>query len=217
MEPFEADLNAFINSVVTLCQKHEIRVADLNNLAQQADTVRGSFSFAKKLMDEVSSEGTSLLEKVRSLETSLEKEREEHESDISKLNETIKLENQEHSKMANHVEELEEKSNKYSESVSQLADELKTSKESVDMLKEELQKSYLTCTSYEQQILRLNEQLSIETMELQSKCDFYEKKVSELTEQLNTMEEEMYDPEAYYCLERDRVGDVGLCDYVVSQ
>ena len=101
--------------------------------------------------------------------------------------------------------------------MSQLADELKTSKESVDMLKEELQKSYLTCTSYEQQILRLNEQLSIETMELQSKCDFYEKKVSELTEQLNTMEEEMYDPEAYYCLERDRVGDVGLCDYVVSQ
>ena len=195
MEPFEVDLNAFLSSVVSLCQKHEIRVADLNNLAKQVDTVRGSFSFAKKLMNEVSSEGTSLLEKVRSLETSLE-------------NETIRMENQEQSKMANHVEELEEKSNSYSESMSQLANELKTTKESMDVLKDELQKSYLTCTSYEQQIIRLNEQLSLETMELQNKCDFYEKKVNELTEQMDAMEEEMYDPEAYYCLERDRVGIV---------
>ena len=111
MEPFEVDLNAFLSSVVSLCQKHEIRVADLNNLAKQVDTVRGSFSFAKKLMNEVSSEGTSLLEKVRSLETSLENERKEHEADVLKLNETIRMENQEQSKMANHVEELEEKSN----------------------------------------------------------------------------------------------------------
>lgn len=205
MEPFEVDLNAFLSSVVSLCQKHEIRVADLNNLAKQVDTVRGSFSFAKKLMNEVSSEGTSLLEKVRSLETSLENEREEHEADVLKLNETIRMENQEQSKMANHVEELEEKSNSYSESMSQLANELKTTKESMDVLKDELQKSYLTCTSYEQQIIRLNEQLSLETMELQNKCDFYEKKVNELTEQMDAMEEEMYDPEAYYCLERDRV------------
>ena len=65
-----------------------------------------------------------------------------------------------------------------------------------------------TCTSYEQQIIRLNEQLSLEMMELQNKCDFYEKKVNELTEQMDAMEEEMYDPEAYYCLERDRVGIV---------
>ena len=78
----------------------------------------------------------------------------------------------------------------------------------MDVLKDELQKSYLTCTSYEQQIIRLNEQLSLETMELQNKCDFYEKKVNELTEQMDAMEEEMYDPEAYYCLERDRVGIV---------
>ena len=208
MEPFEVDLNAFLSSVVSLCQKHEIRVADLNNLAKQVDTVRGSFSFAKKLMNEVSSEGTSLLEKVRSLETSLENERKEHEADVLKLNETIRMENQEQSKMANHVEELEEKSNSYSESMSQLANELKTTKESMDVLKDELQKSYLTCTSYEQQIIRLNEQLSLETMELQNKCDFYEKKVNELTEQMDAMEEEMYDPEASYCLERDRVGIV---------
>ena len=208
MEPFEVDLNAFLSSVVSLCQKHEIRVADLNNLAKQVDTVRGSFSFAKKLMNEVSSEGTSLLEKVRSLETSLENERKEHKADVLKLNETIRMENQEQSKMANHVEELEEKSNSYSESMSQLANELKTTKESMDVLKDELQKSYLTCTSYEQQIIRLNEQLSLETMELQNKCDFYEKKVNELTEQMDAMEEEMYDPEAYYCLERDRVGIV---------
>ena len=208
MEPFEVDLNAFLSSVVSLCQKHEIRVADLNNLAKQVDTVRGSFSFAKKLMNEVSSEGTSLLEKVRSLETSLENERKEHEADVLKLNETIRMENQEQSKMANHVEELEEKSNSYSESMSQLANELKTTKESMDVLKDELQKSYLTCTSYEQQIIRLNEQLSLETMELQNKCDLYEKKVNELTEQMDAMEEEMYDPEAYYCLERDRVGIV---------
>ena len=217
MEPFEADLNAFLSSVVSLCQKHEIRVADLTNLAKQADTVRGSFSFAKKLMDEVSSEGTSLLEKVRSLETSLENERKEHEADVSKLNEAIRMENQEQSKMANHVEELEEKSSSYSESMSQLANELKTTKESMDVLKDELQKSYLTCTSYEQQIIRLNEQLSLETMELQNKCDFYEKKVNELTEQMDAMEEEMYDPEAYYCLERDRVGNCDVSDNTVSE
>ena len=52
--------------------------------------------------------------------------------------------------------------------------------------------------------------MSLETMDLQSRCDFFERKVEELTSQVNTMEEGMYDPEAYYCLERDRVGDVGV-------
>ena len=92
------------------------------------------------------------------------------------------------------------------ESVVHLKEELKNAGESESMIKEELQKAYLTCTSYEEQILRLNQQLSLETMDLQSRCDFFEHKVEELTGQVNTMEDGMYDPEAYYCLERDRVG-----------
>ena len=68
-----------------------------------------------------------------------------------------------------------------------------------------MQKAQLTCTTYEEQIIRLNEQLSLETIEKQNKGDFYEKKVQDLEERVEIMEEGMYDPEAYYCLERDKV------------
>mgnify|MGYP004513885281 CR=1 FL=1 len=148
--------------------------------------------------------------KLRSLEAALKEEQESHEADTRALKETIEKQKEENVRWAKQDEEKEMKCKSLEESVVHLTEELKNAGESETMIKEELQKAYLTCTSYEEQILRLNQQMSLETMDLQSRCDFFERKVEELTSQVNTMEEGMYDPEAYYCLERDRVGDVGV-------
>ena len=217
MEPFERDLDSFLDDVVSLCKKHEIRIADLNSLAKQANSIRGSFAFAKKLVDEISSEGTASLAKLRSLEAALKEEQESHEADVRALKETIEKQKEENVRWAKQDEEKEMKCKNLEESIVRLTEELKNAGESETMIKEELQKAYLTCTSYEEQILRLNQQMSLETMDLQSRCDFFERKVEELTSQVSTMEEGMYDPEAYYCLERDRVGDVGVLNDSTSR
>lgn len=87
----------------------------------------------------------------------------------------------------------------------QIQAEIKSSQESNNVMRDELQKSYLMCSKYEEQILRLNQQLTLESSERQKREESYENKIHELSQKLETMEEGMYDPEAYYCLERDRV------------
>lgn len=206
MDAFEADLNSLVTNVLELCQKSQFRVGDLKSLAQQAKTVRSSFSFARKLIDEVSTEGTAALEKMRVLESTLQAERAGFEEEKEKLESVIREEKEKSSQLQKRLEELEEKGRCDAESISKLADELGKESELSKVLREDLQRYHLTASAYEQQILRLNQQLATETMGLQGKCELYEKKVEELSNQVAVMEEGMYDPEAYYCYERDYVG-----------
>ena len=205
MDSFEADFNSFVTNVLEITQKKQIHVGDLKNLAQQAKNVRSSFSFARKLIEEVSNEGAASLAKMKIMETTLQEERARFVDEKERLDVLLQEEKEKSSSLAKRVEELEEKCRVNSESISMLADELKAASESATILKEDLQRSHLTCASYEQQILRLNQQLATESLDLQGKCELYEKKVGELSNQVAIMEEGMYDPEAYYCYERDYV------------
>ena len=153
MEPFERDLDSFLDDVVSLCKKHEIRIGDLNSLAKQANSIRGSFAFAKKLVVEISSEGTATLAKLRSVEAALKEEQESHEADTRALKETIEKQKEENARWVKQDEEKEMKCKNLEESIVHLKEELKNAGESESMIKEELQKAYLTCTSYEEQIL----------------------------------------------------------------
>ena len=205
MDNLESSILDLTSSIVEISKKREIRVSDLNELVRKSKDLQGCFTFAKKLMNEVSNEGNESLEKLRKVESDLKKEQESHQKDIdhyedviSKLNEDVEAKNALVGKISEEKDEVKSKFNSMNM-------ELSNAKESCALLREELQKAYLTCTAYEEQIVRLNEQLSLETIEKQNKGVYYEKKVQDLEERMETMEEGMYDPEAYYCLERDRV------------
>ena len=205
MDNLESSILDLTSSIVEISKKREIRVSDLNELVRKSKDLQGCFTFAKKLMNEVSNEGNESLEKLRKVESDLKKEQESHQKDIdhyedviSKLNEDVEAKNALVGKISEEKDEVKSKFNSMNM-------ELSNAKESCVLLREELQKAYLTCTTYEEQIVRLNEQLSLETIEKQNKGVYYEKKVQDLEERMETMEEGMYDPEAYYCLERDRV------------
>ena len=205
MDNLESSILDLTSSIVEISKKREIRVSDLNELVRKSKDLQGCFTFAKKLMNEVSNEGNESLEKLRKVESDLKKEQESHQKDIDhyedvilKLNEDVEAKNALVGKISEEKDEVKSKFNSMNM-------ELSNAKESCALLREELQKAYLTCTAYEEQIVRLNEQLSLETIEKQNKGVYYEKKVQDLEERMETMEEGMYDPEAYYCLERDRV------------
>ena len=215
MDNLESSILDLTSSIVEISKKREIRVSDLNELVRKSKDLQGCFTFAKKLMNEVSNEGNESLEKLRKVESDLKKEQESHQKDIdhyedviSKLNEDVEAKNALLGKISEEKDEVMSKFNSMNM-------ELSNAKESCVLLREELQKAYLTCTTYEEQIVRLNEQLSLETIEKQNKGVYYEKKVQDLEERMETMEEGMYDPEAYYCLERDRVNIVYFCNSVV--
>lgn len=212
MDSFEADFSSFVANVLEITQKKQIHVGDMKNLAQQAKSVRSSFSFTRKLIEEVSNEGAASLEKMKVMEKTLQEERCRFEEEKERLDDLLQEEKEKSSFLAKRVEELEEKCRGNEESISMLADELKMVSESASILKEDLQRAHLTCASYEQQILRLNKQLATETLDLQGKCDLYEKKIEELSNQVAIMEEGMYDPEAYYCYERDYVSELCFLD-----
>ena len=205
MDNLESNLFNLIEAVKAISKKREIRVGDLNALARKAEDVRGSFSFAKRLVNEVSIQGTQSAEKLRLKEEELENEKRVHENTVSALQSAIESAEEVNSKLQAQVNSLETEAETLRNSNDQLTKSLNVSNESLAMVKDGLQKTCLACASYEEQIIRLNEQLSLETIEHQTKMEFYEKKIGELTNQVNTMEEGMYDPEAYYCLERDRV------------
>ena len=205
MDNLESNLFSLIEAVKAISKKREIRVGDLNALARQAEDVRGSFSFAKRLVNEVSIQGTQSVEKLRLKEEEFENEKQKYEKTVSALQSAIESAEEVNSKLKEQVNSLESEAATLRSSNDELSKSLSVSNESLAMVKDELQKTYLACASYEEQIIRLNEQLSLETIERQTKMDFYEKKIGELTSQVSTMEEGMYDPEAYYCLERDRV------------
>ena len=99
---------------------------------------------------------------------------------------------------------MEEEKENISSSFASTNAEREKLNESSTLMHDELQKSYMTISAYEEQILRLNQQLSLESLEKQKREEFLEKKVRDLTSKVDSMEEGMYDPEAYYCLERDR-------------
>lgn len=205
MDNLESNLFNLIEAVKAISKKREIRVGDLNALARKAEDVRGSFSFAKRLVNEVSIQGTQSAEKLRLKEEELENEKQVHENTVSALQSAIESAEEVNSQLQTQVNSLETEAETLRNSNDQLTKSLNVSNESLAMVKDELQKTCLACASYEEQIIRLNEQLSLETIEHQTKMEFYEKKIGELTNQVNTIEEGMYDPEAYYCLERDRV------------
>ena len=113
------------------------------------------------------------------------------------------------------IQQLEEEKENISSSFASTNAEREKLNESSTLMHDELQKSYMTISAYEEQILRLNQQLSLESLEKQKREEFLEKKVRDLTSKVDSMEEGMYDPEAYYCLERDRVIDAYGSDEVV--
>ena len=205
MDNLESDLFSLIDAVKALSKKREIRVGDLNALARQAEDVRGSFSFAKRLANEVSLESTKSLERLHQKEEELENVKRTNEVEVAKLKATLKEIEELNSRLQLHIDQTDKENKELSKLNEELNQNLGVTSESLSMVKDELQKSYLTCASYEEQIIRLNEQLSSETIERQTRTEFYEKKIGELSNRVNTMEEGMYDPEAYYCLERDRV------------
>ena len=128
-----------------------------------------------------------------------------NELEVTKLKATLKEIEELNSKLQLHIDQIDKENKELNKLNAELNHNLDVVSESLSMVKDELQKSYLTCASYEEQIIRLNEQLSSETIERQTRTEFYEKKIGELSNRVNIMEEGMYDPEAYYCLERDRV------------
>lgn len=205
MDNLESDLFSLIDAVKVLSKKREIRVGDLNAIARQAEDVRGSFSFAKRLANEVSLESTKSLERLQQKEEELENMKRTNELEVTKLKATLKEIEELNSKLQLHIDQIDKENKELNKLNAELNHNLDVVSESLSMVKDELQKSYLTCASYEEQIIRLNEQLSSETIERQTRTEFYEKKIGELSNRVNIMEEGMYDPEAYYCLERDRV------------
>lgn len=205
MDNLESDLFSLIDAVKVLSKKREIRVGDLNAIARQAEDVRGSFSFAKRLANEVSLESTKSLERLQQKEEELENMKRTNELEVTKLKATLKEIEELNSKLQLHIDQIDKENKELNKLNAELNHNLDVASESLSMVKDELQKSYLTCASYEEQIIRLNEQLSSETIERQTRTEFYEKKIGELSNRVNIMEEGMYDPEAYYCLERDRV------------
>ena len=205
MDNLESDLFSLIDAVKVLSKKREIRVGDLNAIARQAEDVRGSFSFAKRLANEVSLESTKSLERLQQKEEELENMKRTNELEVTKLKATLKEIEELNSKLQLHIDQIDKENKELNKLNAELNHNLDVASESLSMVKDELQKSYLTCASYEEQIIRLNEQLSSETIERQTRTEFYEKKIGELSNRVNIMEEGMYDPEAYYCVERDRV------------
>ena len=205
MDNLESDLFSLIDAVKVLSKKREIRVGDLNAIARQAEDVRGSFSFAKRLANEVSLESTKSFERLQQKEEELENMKRTNELEVTKLKATLKEIEELNSKLQLHIDQIDKENKELNKLNAELNHNLDVASESLSMVKDELQKSYLTCASYEEQIIRLNEQLSSETIERQTRTEFYEKKIGELSNRVNIMEEGMYDPEAYYCLERDRV------------
>lgn len=200
MENLEKDLLDLVSSVIEVSKKRELRLADLNALAKKAEAVKGSFLFTKRLINEISSKSASSVGKLKTTEEELEQTKKSFLQEQAK-NEGIIRE------LKEQIQQLEgEKKNNSSELISVIAENDKL-KESSTLMRDELQKSYMTISAYEEQILRLNQQFSLESLEKQKREEFLEKKVMDLTNKVDSMEEDMYDPEAYYCLERDRVID----------
>lgn len=205
MENLESCILDVVSSIIEMSKKREIRLADLNGLVRKAEDLKGCFTFSKKLMNELSHEGTESIEKLRTVEAELESEKESHQNSIEQYEETITQLNEDIEKKSTLISELTNEKSEIESKLTELNKELSNTKEASNVLREELNKAYLTCTTYEEQIIRLNEQLSAEALERQSKGDILEKKMKDMEEKMETMEEGMYDPEAYYCLERDRV------------
>lgn len=205
MENLESCVLDVVSSIIEISKKREIRLADLNGLVRKAEDLRGSFTFSKKLMNELSHEGTESVEKLRTVEAELENEKQSHQNSIEQYEEIVAQLNEDIEKKNNLINELTNEKSEIENKMTELNKELSNTKEAGNVLREELNKAYLTCTTYEEQIIRLNEQLSAEALEKQNKGDIFEKKMKDMEEKMETMEEGMYDPEAYYCLERDRV------------
>ena len=198
MDNLESSLLELVSSIMSVSKKRELRVNDLTALSKQAEAVKGSFQFAKRLVNEITTESAASVEKQKTTEEELNTARKAMIQDQARSESQIK-------ELKEQIEQLTKERNDLSSSLEEVQSERTRLQESATMMKEEMQKSYLTISAYEEQILRLNQQLSIESLEKQKKEEYYEKKVSDLTKKVDSMEEEMYDPEAYYCIERDRV------------
>lgn len=208
MDNLEKSLLDLVSSVIDVSKKRQLRLADLNALAKKAEAVKGSFLFTKRLINEMSNESAASVEKLKTTEAELEQTKK------SLLHEQAKNEGMIR-ELKEQIQQLEEEKENISSSFASANAEREKLNESSTLMHDELQKSYMTISAYEEQILRLNQQLSLESLEKQKREEFLEKKVRDLTSKVDSMEEEMYDPEAYYCLERDRVIDAYGSDEVV--
>ena len=56
MDNLESSILDLTSSIVEISKKREIRVSDLNELVRKSKDLQGCFTFAKKLMNEVSNE-----------------------------------------------------------------------------------------------------------------------------------------------------------------
>ena len=205
MENLESSILNLVSSIDDINKKKEIRVGELKGLAKKAEELQACFSFAKQLMNELSREGTESVEKMHILKQELKEAKEIHQQQIIEYTEQIASLNDSVEKYKSQIEETTKENAELLKKTKTMGIELSNAIESSNLLRQELQKAYLTCTTYEEQIIRLNNQFSLESAEIENKGEFYERRMQDLEDRVEIMEEGMYDPEAYYCLERDKV------------
>ena len=162
MDNLESSLLELVSSVMSVSKKRELRVNDLTALSKQAEAVKGSFQFAKRLVNEITTESAASVEKQKTTEEELNTTRKAMIQDQARSESQIK-------ELKEQIEQLTKERNDLSSSLEEVQSERTRLQESATMMKEEMQKSYLTISAYEEQILRLNQQLSIESLEKQKK------------------------------------------------